>query len=207
GEAAAAPAPPLIDQARIVLRASADAWIQVRERGGSILLNRILHAGDVWDVPPKPNLLMTTGNAGGTDLLVDGTLTPSLGGNGAVRRDVPLDPDLLKDGKVAAANSPVMSAKSRTKYRRGAGTPIVGVAGVSHRTTRRANPMSYRPYQEIIRRKSRRVYVGRVPVGDGAPISVQTMTNTLTTDVPGTIAQIRRAELAGVDIVRVSCPD
>jgi cytoskeleton protein RodZ len=114
-QAAAAPAPPLIDQARIVLRASADAWIQVRERGGSILLNRILHAGDVWDVPPKPNLLMTTGNAGGTDLLVDGTLTPSLGGNGAVRRDVPLDPDLLKDGKVAAANSPVMSAKSSTQ--------------------------------------------------------------------------------------------
>ena len=67
--------------------------------------------------------------------------------------------------------------------------------------------MSYRPYQEIIRRKSRRVYVGSVPVGDGAPITVQTMTNTLTTDVAGTIAQIRRAELAGVDIVRVSCPD
>ena len=67
--------------------------------------------------------------------------------------------------------------------------------------------MSYRPYQEIIRRKSRRVYVGRVPVGDGAPITVQTMTNTLTTDVEGTVAQIRRAELAGVDIVRVSCPD
>ena len=57
--------------------------------------------------------------------------------------------------------------------------------------------MSYRPYQEIIRRKSRRVYVGKVPVGDGAPITVQTMTNTLTTDVAGTVAQIRRAELAG----------
>src|SRR5512142_1801482 len=67
--------------------------------------------------------------------------------------------------------------------------------------------MSYRPYQEIIRRKSRRVHVGRVPIGDGAPIAVQTMTNTLTTDVEGTVAQIRRAELAGVDIVRVSCPD
>ena len=67
--------------------------------------------------------------------------------------------------------------------------------------------MSYRPYQEILRRKSRRVYVGNVPVGDGAPISVQTMTNTLTTDVPGTVAQIKRAEAAGVDIVRVSCPD
>src|SRR5271165_220170 len=67
--------------------------------------------------------------------------------------------------------------------------------------------MSYRPYQEIVRRKSRRVYVGKVPVGDGAPISVQTMTNTLTTDVAATVAQIRRAERAGVDIVRVSCPD
>src|SRR5579871_2404601 len=67
--------------------------------------------------------------------------------------------------------------------------------------------MSYRPYQQIIRRKSRRVYVGRVPVGDGAPITVQTMTNTLTTDVAGTVAQIKRAEAAGVDIVRVSCPD
>ncbi|MBN8904285.1 MAG: flavodoxin-dependent (E)-4-hydroxy-3-methylbut-2-enyl-diphosphate synthase [Rhodospirillales bacterium] len=67
--------------------------------------------------------------------------------------------------------------------------------------------MSYRPYQEIVRRKSRRIHVGKVPVGDGAPITVQTMTNTLTSDAAATIAQIRRAELAGVDIVRVSCPD
>ena len=66
---------------------------------------------------------------------------------------------------------------------------------------------SYRPYQDITRRKSRQVMVGAVPVGGDAPITVQTMTNTLTTDVAGTIAQIRRAELAGVDIVRVSCPD
>src|ERR1700740_1124636 len=67
--------------------------------------------------------------------------------------------------------------------------------------------MSYRPYQEIVRRKSRRVYVGKVPVGDGAPITVQTMTNTITHDVPATVAQIKLAEAAGVDIVRVSCPD
>src|SRR3954447_22319304 len=67
--------------------------------------------------------------------------------------------------------------------------------------------MSYRPYQEILRRQSRRVYVGKVPVGDGAPISVQTMTNTLTTDVAATVVQIQRAEAAGVDIVSVSCPD
>ena len=67
--------------------------------------------------------------------------------------------------------------------------------------------MSYRPYQQIERRKSRQIHVGPVPVGGDAPITVQTMTNTLTTDVAGTVAQIRRSEEAGVDIVRVSCPD
>ncbi len=67
--------------------------------------------------------------------------------------------------------------------------------------------MSYRPYQDITRRRSRQIHVGPVAVGGDAPISVQTMTNTLTTDIPATIAQIRRAEAAGVDIVRVSCPD
>ena len=66
---------------------------------------------------------------------------------------------------------------------------------------------SYRPYQHIERRKSRQIMVGNVPVGGDAPITVQTMTNTLTTDVAGTVAQIRRSEEAGVDIVRVSCPD
>jgi (E)-4-hydroxy-3-methylbut-2-enyl-diphosphate synthase len=67
--------------------------------------------------------------------------------------------------------------------------------------------MNYRPYQQITRRRSRQIHVGRVPVGGDAPITVQTMTNTLTHDAAATIAQIRRAELAGVDIVRVSCPD
>ena len=67
--------------------------------------------------------------------------------------------------------------------------------------------MSYRPYQQIERRKSRQIMVGNVPVGGGAPITVQTMTNTLTHDVAATVAQIQRAERAGVDIVRVSCPD
>lgn len=116
-QAAAAPAPATIgatpaDQAHIVLRANADAWIQVRDRSGTILLNRTLHAGDTWEVPPKSNLLMTTGNAGGTDLIVNGAVAPSLGGSGAVRRDVPLDPDLLKDGKFAAASPAASPAKS-----------------------------------------------------------------------------------------------
>lgn len=67
--------------------------------------------------------------------------------------------------------------------------------------------MSYRPYQQIERRRSRQIHVGPVAVGGDAPITVQTMTNTLTTDAAATIDQIKRAEAAGVDIVRVSCPD
>jgi (E)-4-hydroxy-3-methylbut-2-enyl-diphosphate synthase len=67
--------------------------------------------------------------------------------------------------------------------------------------------MSVRPYRDIHRRKSRQVFVGKVPVGGGAPIAVQTMTNTLTHDVAATVAQIRACEAAGADIVRVSCPD
>ncbi len=66
---------------------------------------------------------------------------------------------------------------------------------------------SYRPYQDITRRVSRQIHVGPVPVGGGAPITVQTMTNRPTPDVAATVAQIKRAERAGADIVRVSCPD
>ncbi|MGR3390004.1 flavodoxin-dependent (E)-4-hydroxy-3-methylbut-2-enyl-diphosphate synthase, partial [Sagittula sp.] len=64
-----------------------------------------------------------------------------------------------------------------------------------------------RPWRNIYRRASRQIMVGSVPVGGGAPISVQTMTNTVTTDIPGTIAQIQQAAEAGADIVRVSVPD
>ncbi len=67
--------------------------------------------------------------------------------------------------------------------------------------------MSVRPYRDIYRRKSRQVRVGAVAVGGDAMISVQSMTTTLTTDVKATIEQIHALEGAGVDIVRVSCPD
>lgn len=64
-----------------------------------------------------------------------------------------------------------------------------------------------RPWRRIERRKCRKIRVGSVEVGGDAPISVQSMTNTPTTDVQATIDQIRRLEEAGADIVRVSCPD
>jgi (E)-4-hydroxy-3-methylbut-2-enyl-diphosphate synthase len=64
-----------------------------------------------------------------------------------------------------------------------------------------------RPWRNIYRRKSRQIHVGNVPIGGDAPVAVQTMTNTLTTDVAATIAQIQAAAEAGADIVRVSVPD
>ncbi len=64
-----------------------------------------------------------------------------------------------------------------------------------------------RPWRQILRRKSRQIMVGKVPVGGDAPITVQSMTNTVTHDVAATIAQVRALELAGADIVRISCPD
>src|SRR3954451_16659227 len=67
--------------------------------------------------------------------------------------------------------------------------------------------MTVRAYRHIERRKSRLIHVGKVPVGGDSPISVQSMTNTLTTDVKATIEQIQRIERAGADLVRVSCPD
>jgi (E)-4-hydroxy-3-methylbut-2-enyl-diphosphate synthase len=67
--------------------------------------------------------------------------------------------------------------------------------------------MSVRPYRDIQRRKCRQIHVGSVAVGGDAPITVQSMTNTLTHDVKATVAQIQALERAGADIVRVSCPD
>jgi (E)-4-hydroxy-3-methylbut-2-enyl-diphosphate synthase len=67
--------------------------------------------------------------------------------------------------------------------------------------------MSVRPYRDIQRRKCRQIHVGAVPVGGDAPITVQSMTNTLTHDVKATVEQIQALERAGADIVRVSCPD
>ena len=66
---------------------------------------------------------------------------------------------------------------------------------------------SLRPWRTIERRQSRQIMVGNVAVGGNAPVTVQTMTNTPTSDAAATIAQIRRCEEAGVDLVRVSCPD
>ena len=67
--------------------------------------------------------------------------------------------------------------------------------------------MSIRPFRDIKRRKTKEINVGKVKVGGENPISVQSMTNTLTTDIKATIKQINEIHSEGADIVRVSCPD
>ena len=67
--------------------------------------------------------------------------------------------------------------------------------------------MNIRPFREIKRRKTKEINVGKVKVGGDNPISVQSMTNTLTKDVKETVNQIKQIEEVGADIVRVSCPD
>ena len=67
--------------------------------------------------------------------------------------------------------------------------------------------MSIRPFRDIKRKKTKEIFVGSVKIGGSNPISVQSMTNTLTKDVNQTIHQVNQLSEAGADIVRVSCPD
>jgi hypothetical protein len=96
-------APAAVDPAKahggIVLRAKAESWVKVRDRSGQVLLQRVLHAGDTWSVPDQAGLLLSTGNAGGVELLIDGTAAPPLRGAGTIRDSVSLDPYLVLAGR------------------------------------------------------------------------------------------------------------
>ncbi len=85
---------------RILVRARADSWIQIRdEKADKLVVARLLRAGDSYNVPDREGLKLLTGNAGALDILVDGKIVPPIGPVGAVRRAVSLKPDLLLEGK------------------------------------------------------------------------------------------------------------
>ena len=90
------------DGGHLIVRAKSEAWVQVRDKTGPVVFNRTMRAGETWPVPNKSGLLLTVGNAGGTEVLLDGIATASLGADGAVRRDLPLELDQVRDGKLAA---------------------------------------------------------------------------------------------------------
>jgi cytoskeleton protein RodZ len=82
---------------RIVIRATADSWVQIRDANQSVLLTRVLKAGETYPVPSRPGVSMRTGNAGGLEITVDGNPAPPIGRMGAIR-NVALEPQALIAG-------------------------------------------------------------------------------------------------------------
>lgn len=83
---------------RVTIKARIDSWVQIRDQEGDKLLTRVLRAGDSYRVPDRPGLLMETGNAGGLEITVDGSVIPDIGPKGAVRREIALEAESLKAG-------------------------------------------------------------------------------------------------------------
>ncbi len=94
--------PPLPPPGTITVRATAAAWIEVRDQTGAVVFTKLMQPGESWTVPRHAGLVLTTGNAGGTELLVDGRPAPPLGSPGMVVRDQPLDAGLIKAGALPA---------------------------------------------------------------------------------------------------------
>jgi cytoskeleton protein RodZ len=90
-----APVPPA---AKVVIRANRDAWIEIRDKDDAVLLQRVLRQGESFNVPDQKGLLMTTGNAGGIVIELEGKPLQSLGSLGVVKRGIKLDPAALADG-------------------------------------------------------------------------------------------------------------
>jgi cytoskeletal protein RodZ len=89
---------PPADEKGIVLEARLDSWIQIVDGKGQTVIDRILRAGERYVVPAGTGLVLTTGNAGGLDVFVDGQRTPPLGDVGAVKRKISLDSGQLRQG-------------------------------------------------------------------------------------------------------------
>ncbi|MGK9233122.1 DUF4115 domain-containing protein [Inquilinus limosus] len=96
-----APQIPATGEGRIVLKASADSWVQIRDRQGGLVMTRVMAAGESYTVPSQEGQRLTTGNAGGLQIEVDGQPVAALGGPGQVVRNVALDPQKLRDRPTA----------------------------------------------------------------------------------------------------------
>jgi cytoskeleton protein RodZ len=121
------------EESRVLVRARAETWIQVRDRSsGSVVFNRTLKPGEAYRAPNKPGLLLTMGNAPGTDVLMDGQLVTNPFPTVSVRRDIPLEPEKVKEGMatpVAAARAPSTPAAPGGQAGSGAGGFIWGAGG------------------------------------------------------------------------------
>lgn len=90
------------EDGEIELRATAESWVQLNDARGALVMTRILRPGDTYVVPDGEGLRLITGNAGGLDIVIDGQVAPSLGGQGTVVRNILMDPERLLNGTAAA---------------------------------------------------------------------------------------------------------
>ncbi|NQW09789.1 MAG: DUF4115 domain-containing protein [Alphaproteobacteria bacterium] len=90
---------------RLVIRASGDSWVQIRDEAGHTLYTRVMREGDVYRVPDRAGLSLATGNAGALEILVEGRMAPSLGAFGEVVRNVALTPSRLIAGTAVGAGN------------------------------------------------------------------------------------------------------
>ncbi|MGH6891158.1 MAG: RodZ domain-containing protein [Dongiaceae bacterium] len=96
---------------KIVVRARLESWIQVTNASKEVVFSRVLRVGETYTVPDEKGLVLTTGNAGGVEILLDGKKLKSLGTVGLVRRGIPLDPKKLKDGSAFKVDKAVSNAQ------------------------------------------------------------------------------------------------
>ncbi|GAB2179303.1 helix-turn-helix domain-containing protein [Dongia sp. agr-C8] len=111
GEAAVGPSPSATEQAstatepvpvppaaKVVIRANRDSWIEIRDKDDAVVLQRVLRQGETFNVPDQKGMVMTTGNAGGIVIELEGRPLQALGSLGVVKRGIKLDPAALSDG-------------------------------------------------------------------------------------------------------------
>ncbi|MBE7210610.1 MAG: helix-turn-helix domain-containing protein [Gluconacetobacter diazotrophicus] len=128
--AASSAAPPAPADAPITVHATSRAWIQVRQ-GGKVAIDRVLEPNQTVDIPAADGpATLTTGNAGGTVLVLGSVTTHSLGHDGAVRRNIPLDRAAIADGSIATEAAPAAPAASS-----GAAAPASAPAASATSTT------------------------------------------------------------------------
>lgn len=125
----------------LVISASADSWVQVQAPSGVILFSRVLKAGSSWPVPDEPGLTLTTGNAGGTELVHNGVAGAPLGAPGAVLRKVPLTPAAPGTGATATVPAAVTQA-SPTGTENSVTTPSSGGSSASSASVTTSAPSS-----------------------------------------------------------------
>lgn len=114
---------PAVPDTGVVVRASGDSWVQIKDPSGNTLFTRVLSEGDFYQVPNQRGLTLDTGNAGTLDILVDGTAIPTLGDFGDVVRNISLDPAALKR-RTEAENVQTPTVAAPTPDRATASQPV-----------------------------------------------------------------------------------